>query len=145
MLTVCDPFLEANHRLTMSLRLLLRDYPQRSFALVTDTHALVFCHSHPESSAGGLSDGPSSKALASRCMVEFVNIESVDLANYRKACVSGVHGTLGLISINTDVFLCVVSGATRVATVRPSETVHRILSVDFCQYTSSNHYCAFRA
>ncbi len=123
----------------MSLRILLRDCPQRSFALVTDTHALVFRHSHSSSSADAFSNnGLSSKVLALKCMVEFTTIESVDLTDYRIVRASGVHGTLGLISINTDVFLCVISGATRVATVRPGETVQRILSVDFCQYTSSN-------
>lgn len=122
----------------MSLRLLLRDHPQRSFALVTNTHALVFRHSHSNSSADAISNGLSSKPSVSKCMVEFTTIGSVDLADYRIVRASGVHGTLGLISINTDVFLCVVSGATRVAIVRPSETVQRIMSVDFCQYTSLN-------
>lgn len=127
-----------NNTVTMSLRLLLRDHPQRAFALVTDTHALVFRHSHSNSSADAFSNGSSRMVSASKCMVEFTTIESVDLADYRIVCASGVHGTLGLISINADIFLCVISGATRVATVRPSETVQRILSVDFCQYAVPN-------
>jgi hypothetical protein len=66
-------------------------------------------------------------------MVEFATLEDVDLTEYRSLRLSGVHGTLGLININADVFLCVISGAVRVAMVRPNETVQRILSVDFCQ------------
>lgn len=114
----------------MSLRLLLRDHPQRSFTLVTDTHALVFCHSLSSTGVQSFKTGISAKS-ASKCMVEFSALEDVDLTDYRVLRAAGVHGTLGLININTDVFLCVISGATRVATVRPDETVQRILSVEF--------------
>lgn len=64
-------------------------------------------------------------------MVEFIALENVDLTDYHVLRSHGVYGTLGLINIDTDVFLCVISGAIRVATVRPNETVQRILSVDF--------------
>ena len=117
----------------MALRLLLRDHPQRSFALVTDTHALVFRYSSSSTTAETLSYGANAKTSASKCMVEFATLEDVDLTDYHSLRPSGVHGTLGLININADVFLCVISGAVRVATVRPSETVQRILSVEFCQ------------
>lgn len=49
-------------------------------------------------------------------MVEFTPHEDVDLTDYRVIRTSGVHGTLGLININADVFLCIISGAVRVAT-----------------------------
>lgn len=49
-------------------------------------------------------------------MVEFTALEDVDLTGYRVLRASGVHGTLGLININADCFLCVISGAVRVAT-----------------------------
>lgn len=49
-------------------------------------------------------------------MVEFVAHKDIDLTDYRVLQASGVHGTLGLININADVFLCVISGAVRVAT-----------------------------
>lgn len=49
-------------------------------------------------------------------MVEFTAHKDVDLTDYRVLRASGVHGTLGLININADVFLCVISGAIRVAT-----------------------------
>lgn len=49
-------------------------------------------------------------------MVEFTAHEDVDLTDYHVLRASGVHGTLGLININADVFLCVISGAIRVAT-----------------------------
>ena len=64
-------------------------------------------------------------------MVEYTALSAVDLADYRPLS-AGVYGTLGLINTNTDVFLCVISGSVRVATVRPGETVQRIISVEFC-------------
>lgn len=54
--------------------------------------------------------------------------------DYRTLSPSGVHGTLGLITINDDVFLCIVSAAARVASIRPGETVQRISSVEFCEW-----------
>ena len=118
----------------MSLRLLLRDGPYRSLALVTDTHAFVFRHSQP---GGGADSVSSSKARrknsAPKCIVEFTPLYKLDLADYHVLGANNVHGTLGLISIESDVFLCVISGADRVATVRPGETVQRIHSVEFCQ------------
>lgn len=67
-------------------------------------------------------------------MVEFAASDSIELDGYRTLTPSGVQGTLGLITINDDVFLGVVSGAARVASVRPGETVQRISSVEFCEW-----------
>ncbi len=111
----------------MSLRILLQDHPQRSIAIATNTHALVFCHS-PSTAA----DGGSLKAAPPKSMVEFSSLNAIDLSRYRNLFHSGAHGTLGLININTDIFLCVISKAVRVATVRPGEYVQRIQAVEFC-------------
>ena len=119
----------------MSLQLLVRERPQRSLALVTDTRALILRYSQPSLTVELSSIGPSGRLLASRCIVEFSALEDIDLTDYQLLHASGIHGTLGLIEINTDVFLCVISGAIKVATVRPNETVQRILSVEFCQYS----------
>ena len=69
-----------------------------------------------------------------RCIVEFVSLAVMDWAGFKPLRTPKVHGTLGLMTINTDIFICVISGATRVAAVRPGENVQRISSVDFCQY-----------
>jgi len=70
-------------------------------------------------------------------MVEFSPVDAVDLSDYRSLSSLSVYGTLGLITVNNDVFLCVVSSATKAATVRPEETVQRINSVEFhCLSTS---------
>jgi len=41
---------------------------------------------------------------------------------------------LGLITLNNDVFLCVITGSEEVATVRPGETVQKIFAVEFCEW-----------
>ena len=66
-------------------------------------------------------------------MVEFTALSAVNLEGYRPLRARGALGTLGLITINADVFLCVIGGSTSVATVRPGENVQRIDSVEFCQ------------
>jgi hypothetical protein len=125
----------------MSIRVLLREYPHRSIALVTPSHALIFRHSPTTNDAianGSLTSVQSiptristDGAAAPRCMVEFSDVASVDLSDYRTLSPLPVHGTLGLITINNDVFLCVVTGAVKVASVRPGETVEKIYGVEF--------------
>ena len=101
----------------MSLRVLLREQPSRAVAVLTDSHALIFRHSLSGNGAGlGINNETSTRSSASKCMVEFTAHNEVDLADYNVLRASGVHGTLGLININADVFLCVISGAVRVAT-----------------------------
>lgn len=115
----------------MSLKLWLRDTRQRALAVVGDSHALVFRQSttYP---ADGQVGGSNDKNSAPKCMVEFSALGEVDFDGFRELYTSTVHGTLGLVNIRNDVFLCIISGTTRVATVRPGETVQRILAVDFC-------------
>lgn len=120
----------------MSTRVLLRDHPHRSLALVSDEYALIFRHSH---AAIDLSNDGSSSSLGlpsgarhsspPKCMVEFAPSASVDLQGYR--VVVTTKGTLGLITLNNDVFICMVTGSIEVANVRPGETVQKIYSVEF--------------
>ena len=115
----------------MSLRLHLHERPQRAIAVIGETHALIFRHgTHipPPQQLGSIV-----QPAIPRCIVEFSKASDVDLAGYRTLRASGVHGTLGIINIASDAFLCFISSATRVATVRPGETVQRVLSVEFCE------------
>jgi hypothetical protein len=133
----------------MSIRVLLREYPHRSIALVTSTHALIFRHSPSTNDSianGSLASVQSiptrisvDGAAAARCMVEFADVSSVDLSDYRNLSPLPVHGTLGLITIGNDVFLCVVTGAMKVASVRPGETVEKIYAVEFHCLNSSDY------
>ncbi|KAH6671128.1 SacI homology domain-containing protein [Halenospora varia] len=133
----------------MSIRVLLREYPHRSIALVTASHALIFRHSPSTQDAinnGSLTSihaNPGRTSLdgaaPARCMVEFSDRASADLSDYRTLSPLPVYGTLGLITINNDIFLCVVVGCNKVATVRPGETVERIHGVEFYCLNNSDH------
>ena len=62
-------------------------------------------------------------------MVEFAELANLDLSEHRN--VAAARGTLGVITLKNDVFLCVVTGSVEVATLRPGETIQRIYSVEF--------------
>ena len=68
-------------------------------------------------------------------------MDTIDQRDYRALNSSHrtVHGTLGLITIEKDVFICVVTGASKVAQVRPGETVERIYGVEFYCLNSSKY------
>lgn len=132
----------------MSIRVLLRESPNRAVALVTTTHALVFRHSPSSTdstkhgSLASLHSIPPRTSTDSqytpRCIVEFSDFDSVDLDDYRTLTPLPIHGTLGLITINNYVFICVVAGSTKVAIVRPGETVEKIFAVEFYCLNSSD-------
>ena len=124
----------------MPIRVLLKDHPHRTLALTTDDHALVFRHTHSAdngySSSGTNITAQSSnrhlgQSLSPRCMVEFAPPALLDFTGYRT--LGSAQGTLGLITLNNDVFLCTVTGASQVAAPRPEETVQKIQAVDFCK------------
>lgn len=111
-----------------SLQVLSRDHPQRALALVTDNFALIFQHTTSELGPTGHRRGGDSP----RCLVQFVSRSSLELKDYRS--LGKGFGTLGLVTLDHDVFLCVVTGSSRAATVRPNETVSRIDNVEFCRF-----------
>lgn len=124
----------------MSIRVLVNDYPHRTLGLVTDDYILTFKHfqdgrglghhlQHTTTSSTKVSQTPSKRDDSPRCMVEFLEKTTVDLRGYRT--LTTAKGTLGLITLKDDVFVCVVTGSHEVATVRPGETVMRILAVEF--------------
>lgn len=123
-----------------SSQLLIRDYPHRAIAIVTNSHALVFRHSSTTSEAvadGSLASVVPSRVRgggdppASKCMVEFSPTSRSLLSDFRPLMPRPIYGTLGLVSIDRDVFLCVITQASRVATLRPGETVEKIVSAEF--------------
>ncbi|KAF4874580.1 Inositol-1,4,5-trisphosphate 5-phosphatase 1 [Colletotrichum siamense] len=124
-----------------SSKLYIRDYPHRSIAIVSSSHALIFRYNFNSTGAaanGSLTSLASTRSrpnggdgAAAKCMVEFTQITKKTLADYRSLTPRPIYGTLGLISVEGDVFLSVVTHATRVATLRPGETVERIASVAF--------------
>ncbi|KAJ5875527.1 Inositol-1-4-5-trisphosphate 5-phosphatase 1 [Penicillium subrubescens] len=112
-----------------NLRVLCQDQPRRTIALLASDHVLIFHYNEAEG-------GP---RAAPRCQVEFLEASSVDLAGYRS--LGAGYGTLGLVTLNEDVFVCVVTGSSQAATVRPAEAVSRIDNVDFyCLNRSEYEY-----
>ncbi len=65
-------------------------------------------------------------------MVEFGEKSTIDLTRFHP--VTNAKGALGIITLNHDVFLCVITGSEEVATVRPGETVQKIFAVEFCAF-----------
>lgn len=139
----------------MSVDILLKDHhPQRSIALVTPTHTLIFRHSPPSKGAhnGEYSSNNSSltsildrnngpSASSPRCMVELAELGSVNLDDYRRLSSHPCLGTLGLITLGGDIFICVITGAREVASVRPGEAVLRIQAVQFRKFFTNTEGC----
>ena len=115
----------------MAIRVFLRDSPQRAIALATETHVLVFRHSPDAADARLASSTSLNEGRPPKCIVEFAAWEGHDMKDYRSLSSMHVQGTLGLFTLNRDVFLCVVNGSERAATARPGENIQKILSVEF--------------
>ncbi|KAK3995355.1 putative inositol-1,4,5-trisphosphate 5-phosphatase [Cladorrhinum sp. PSN332] len=110
-----------------SSKILIRKYPHRAIAIESNSHVLILRHSST-SSGDTLANG---SLASSKCMVEFSPKSETLLDDYHALTPRPIYGTLGLISIGHDVFLCVITQASRVATIRPGETVERIDAVQF--------------
>lgn len=124
----------------MGIKIFIRDAPQRAIALGTESHVLIFRHSPSangtkSSSFASLSD----TAAPPRCIVEWAPWEGIDMKDYRSLPSLDIKGTLGLVTIQNDVFLCVVNRARKAATVRTGETVQQIQSVEFHCLTRSDY------
>jgi len=135
--------------LEKSSEIFIREYPHRAIAIASSTHALILRHSAttseaiangtlPSVASGRLRPGASDN-VASKCMVEFTPRTSELLADYRPLTSMPIYGTLGLISLGHEVFLCVITQASRVATLRPGETVEKIESVQFFCLNSAEY------
>ncbi|KAL3477830.1 SacI homology domain-containing protein [Aspergillus californicus] len=105
------------------VRVLSCDHPVRTLVLATSgDDALVFRHSLS-------APGNNINNDIQRCLVELVSLSTIDLMGYRT--LGSGYGTLGLVTLEHDVFLCIVTRSSQAATVRPGETVLRIEDVDF--------------
>lgn len=115
----------------------------RSVALVQGEHVLIIRYAEnasrrqsnrkDSSSAEGYhQDDNSDPSGPPKCIIEFAKRDSINFdAQYRALSPFECYGCLGLIEINMDVFLCVITKGAEVARPRPGETVNRIYSVDF--------------
>ncbi|KAL2837506.1 SacI homology domain-containing protein [Aspergillus pseudoustus] len=122
-----------------TIRILSQDHPVRTLVLATSEDALIFRHSLGDAGGNAL---PASKDIQ-RCLVEFASLSSIDLTGYRT--LGSGYGTLGLVTLDHDVFVCVVTRSAKSASVQPGETVLRIEDVEFyclnrSEYESSLYY-----
>lgn len=133
-----------------SCELYIRDYPHRSIAIVSASHALILRYTASTSEAianGSLTSvvasarprGVAGESPVSKCMVEFAPVSKRLLQDYRRLTHRPIYGTLGLIAVNNDVFISVITHASRTATVRPGETVERIAGVAFYCLSSADY------
>ncbi|PHH87868.1 hypothetical protein CDD83_8295 [Cordyceps sp. RAO-2017] len=132
-----------------SSELYIRDYPHRSIAIVSSSHALILRYSSSATEAshnGSHASLPSIKSRAApgeasvaKCMVEFSPLSGRLLKDYRPLTPRPIYGTLGLIAANGEVFLSAITRAARAATVRPGETVERIAGVAFYCLSSADY------
>lgn len=152
-----DPYLQPSSALwsgqapspEKSSQILIREYPHRAIAIATPSHTLILRHSSTIGdaiAANSLPSAPSARPRASsvdggaaKCMVEFSTTRHGLLDDYRPLTPRPIYGTLGLISVGRDVFLCAITHASRVATVRPGETVERIEGVQFFCLNSADY------
>lgn len=130
--------------------LFIRDYPHRSIAIVSPTHALILRYTSSTSEAianGSLTSvvasarprGNGGETFVSKCMVEFAPVSKTLLHDFRRLTHRPIYGTLGLIAVNGEVFISVITQATRAATLRPGETIERIASVAFYCLSSAEY------
>ncbi|KAL2142103.1 hypothetical protein VTI28DRAFT_1558 [Corynascus sepedonium] len=132
-----------------SSQILIREYPHRAIAIASNSHALILRHSATTGEAignGFIGSASSARQRSatfdsnvSKCIVEFSSTSEKLLNDYRPLTPRPIYGTLGLISIERDVFLCVITQASRVATLRPGETVERIEAVQFFCLNSAEY------
>ena len=122
----------------MNVQLLVQERP-RLIALKCDTspggaHALIF-RSVDDKKVKRLGSNQQTSSSASqtqpKCIVEFVPWDSADRSRFSVPSTARIHGCLGLINIEDDIFLCVVTIALKSGTLRPKESVSRIHAVQF--------------
>ncbi|VVT46486.1 uncharacterized protein SAPINGB_P001237 [Magnusiomyces paraingens] len=108
----------------------------RSLALVQGDNILIIRGSsrrnvpNQQGSGSGGNNAPADQSPP-KCIIEFAKRDSIKFDQYRLLSPHECQGCLGLIEINYDVYLCVITKGAEVAQPRPGETVNRIYSVEF--------------
>ncbi|KAG5517864.1 hypothetical protein PMAC_000318 [Pneumocystis sp. 'macacae'] len=72
------------------------------------------------------------------CIVKFCKWDDVDYSEYSLVTFKAVYGCIGLINIENNIFICLVTGYSQVAVIRSMETVNRIHDVEFLCLNSSS-------
>ncbi|OWB61676.1 phosphatidylinositol phosphate phosphatase activity protein [[Candida] boidinii] len=119
------------------MRILLNTHNgKRTLAIESETHCLLFMFI---------------KNLK-KCAIELVDKKNFNRNHYEELSKRKITGFLGLIEMNQDVFLCVITGSIDVASPSKNEKINKIMDVEFYCLTkdswdfillNSNGYPAF--
>lgn len=99
---------------------LRQDDELRTFALVSVTHVLLLRHI----------------AATGKTAIELVSREEFKGAEYQRVSPRKTHGFLGLIEMEGDTFLCVITNSIKCASPLQGEVVHKIQGVEFYSLTN---------
>lgn len=123
----------------MAARVLVNDQDERCIALATESNVLFF---HPQPGADDEisihsfrphdQNSTIAPTIAPRCAVELSDAGTANLTGFAKLSTRKCHGCLGLIGLGRDIFICIITNAQQVATLKPDEHVSRITGVEFC-------------
>ena len=111
----------------MALRILAQNEPFRSIYIVAKSHVLLF-----SADQEALVSPVPSRRPTPRVEARFEALDDLDITKSKALCTSA-YGTLGMINIGSDIFICVITAASSAAVARPGEHVQRILAVEFCE------------
>ena len=100
--------------------ILVQKEPERKIALVSDSYAVIF-------------KSVTSKKNSSRPLCAIELLPKAELRNYsfQKMTSHEIHGFIGLIELDGLIFICTITGKSKVAQPIPGETVNKIFAVDF--------------
>lgn len=104
------------------MNVLLRSGSKRTLALESRSHVLLFRYIKE----------------TRKCAIELVPKESFRGQPYKQLSKSNSrsHGFLGLIEMNGDIFICVITSKIKVATPLDGESVNKIVDVEFHSLTN---------
>ncbi|SCV05720.1 LANO_0H13696g1_1 [Lachancea nothofagi CBS 11611] len=101
------------------MQILVQRSAERKVALVSEGYALIFKAVENEDDR-----------TKPQCAIELIPKSRVG-KSYQKMTSHEVHGFIGLIELDGLIFICTITGKTKVAQPVPGETVNKIFAVDF--------------
>ncbi|CAI8500038.1 unnamed protein product [Pichia kudriavzevii] len=104
----------------MTMNILVRQGTKRTLALQSATHVLLFRYINE----------------TQKCAIELIDRESFSSKSYKQLSRSKPQGFLGLIEMNNDIFLCVITSKLHVAQPLPHESIYKIVDVEFHSLTN---------
>ncbi|AET40168.1 uncharacterized protein Ecym_5414 [Eremothecium cymbalariae DBVPG len=99
---------------------------ERRISIVSKSYALIFkaVKSDPSSPTAATTNRP-------LCAIELLPKSHLKGQKFEKLTNLEVYGFLGLIEIENKIFICTITGKSKVARPIPGETVNKIYAVDF--------------